>query len=67
MQIPESWNGIYWGYLRNIYRESKLQHRGDESKAMYDMIRVARMDNCPDDVLKGLVNDLREEGSLNAS
>lgn len=54
---------IYWGYLRHIFRESKLEFR-DEGKAMYDMVRLARIDGCPDDVFEQLVQDLRNEGSL---
>lgn len=57
---------IYWGYLRAIYRESYANFR-DEGKAIYDMVRMARIDGCPKDILDRLVQDLRDEGSISAS
>jgi hypothetical protein len=55
----------YWGYLREVFRTSKAAHQ-DDGKAMYDMVSTARQDGCPDDVFRGLVEDLRHEGSLAA-
>lgn len=54
---------VYWGYLRAIYRETKAYTR-DEGAAMFAMAKMAREDNCPDTVLRGLVQDLRDEGAI---
>ncbi len=62
---PTTRGGVYWGYLRAVFRQSKSVH-GDESKAMYDMVKMAREDGCPDDMLTYLVETLRQNGDLSA-